>query len=182
MIELENVILRPFEPFDVEQLYSYRNDWEVIRLLGGFSAGYSRNMLDGWIERHQNRDDETLWCIADKLTDRCIGHVGLYRIDLRSRKADFGIIIGDKEWRGRGVGHAVTDRVLRFGFEELSLHKITLGVLDTNPRAIKLYEKIGFVREGKLRDEMFREGVYVDMILMSIIHQEWRQRQVRGEG
>lgn len=175
MIDLGAVVLRPFEPADVEHLYRFRNDWQVTQFLGGFSSGYSRRNLQEWVKFHRNRDDEVLWAIAVKKDDRCIGHVGLYKIDPRLRKAEFAILVGDPRWWGKGVGRSATVAMIDWGFTQLNLHKISLSVLDTNRRAIKLYQQLGFRHEGKLRDEQFRDRKYLDVVLMSLLEREWKQ-------
>jgi RimJ/RimL family protein N-acetyltransferase len=162
-----DVILRPIEEYDLPFIREFRNDPSVVSVLGGFSTGYSRQDIERWYQAHQNRSDEVLWTIALPEEDRCIGHVGLYQIDYRIGKADFGIVIGNGAHRGRGIGRQVTEAVVRFGFAELGLRKVTLSVLATNSRAIRLYESVGFEREGVLKDDQFRDGAFVDTILMA---------------
>jgi RimJ/RimL family protein N-acetyltransferase len=174
MINLGDVHLRPLESKDVEYLYHYRNDWDVIRHLGGFSAGYSRENLEDWIKHHSNRADEILWTIADAATDQCIGHVGLYQVDSRIRKGQFAIMIGDKALWGRGLGTRVTEAVVSWAFSQLNLHKVCLHVLTNNERAIRIYEALGFRTEGILRDEQFRDGQFLDLMLMAVFEDEWR--------
>jgi [ribosomal protein S5]-alanine N-acetyltransferase len=173
MIELELVILRPLEREDINQLYIFRNDYEITRQLGGFSSGFSHTALKEWLEFHRQRNDEILWAIATKTDNLCIGHVGLYQIDYRVRKAEFGILIGDKNKQGKGIGKSVSCAVLNYAFQQLNLHKVSLSVLATNERAIKLYQAIGFQKEGILRHDQFRDGQYVDSILMSCLESEW---------
>ena len=176
MIRLDNIVLRNLEPDDVVQLYRFRNDPEIANQLGGFSSGYARQDLVEWIERHRNAKSEVLWAIANAADNKCIGHVGLYDIDNRIGKAEFGIVIGDRDFQGKGVGSTVTSAVITYGFQELRLHKIALTVLSTNARAIHLYSRLGFSQDGTLRDDQFRSGVYVDSILMSILEHEWEAR------
>lgn len=180
MIDLGAVVLRPFEPHDVAHLYDFRNDWQVTQYLGGFSSGYSRRNLQDWIKFHRNRDDEVLWAIAEKKANRCIGHVGLYKIDPRLRKAEFAIIVGDPKWQGKGIGRSATVALIDWGFDQLNLHKISLSVLASNKRAIRLYETLGFRREGVLRDEQFRDRKWVDVVLMSLLEREWKSRNGGG--
>lgn len=169
IIDLCDVLLRKPETRDRETLYRMRNDaWNVARL-GGFSTGYALQDIDDWIEAHRTRHDEVLWVIAGADTDTCLGHVGLYRLDSRVRKAEFAILIGDPEWRGRGLGRKVTSAVVNYGFSQLNLHRIELSVLATNEAAVKLYEGIGFAVEGTQRDAQFRDGRYVDLLLMAIL-------------
>jgi RimJ/RimL family protein N-acetyltransferase len=172
-IHLDEVTLRRPEPKDVEFLYEYRNDWEVIQGLGGFSTGYAIKDILDWIEFHRNKRDEIIFTIAETEKDICLGHVGLYKIDHRARSAEFAIMLGNREWWGKGVGKQVTHAVIDYGFRHLNLHRVYLTVLKTNDRAISLYEKLGFKTEGILRDEQFREGRYVDVIVMGILENEW---------
>ena len=180
MIDLGPVVLRPFEPPDVAHLHRFRNDWQVTQYLTGFSSGYSRRNLEEWVKFHRNRDDEVLWAIAAKRSDRCIGHVGLYKIDLRVRKAEFAIIVGDSQWQGKGIGRKATEAMLDWGFRQLNLHKISLSVLASNKRAIKLYRNLGFRLEGTLRHEQFRDGKYVDVVLMSLLERERHPKREPG--
>lgn len=169
------VVLRRLELRDVEHLYRYRNDRSVVGQLGGHSSGYSHADLTDWVERHRAMHNEVLWAIATADDDRCIGHVGLYDIDHRIRKAEFGILLGDTSFHGRGVGKHVTATIITFGFEQLNLRRISLTVLDINKRAMALYKLLGFTVEGRLRDDDFRDGRYGDVIQMSILNDEWRR-------
>ncbi len=169
---LDQITLRCIEPKDAERLYHYRNDWQVTRLLGGFSTGYSVKDIHDWMEFHRARTDEIIWTIADKEGDVCLGHVGLYKIDHRIRNAEFAILIGDESWQGRGIGQQISHQVIEFGFQQLNLHRIQLSVLATNSRAIHLYEKLGFKQEGVLRDGEFRDGGYIDVLIMALLESE----------
>lgn len=173
---LDNVLLRRPEPKDSSQLYVFRNDWEVIQSLGGFSTGYSLRDVEEWIEFHRKSANEIIWVIADKNQDLCLGHVGLYNIDYRVRKADFAILIGDKSVWGKGLGKSASQAVLDYGFDQVNLHRIELQVLANNVRAIHLYKKLGFTQEGILRDAQFRNSRHIDVITMSILEHERNRR------
>jgi len=167
-IKLPDVLLRSLEKQDADRLYTYRNDPATTAMLGGFSAGYSRDDMRDWIEFHRATKNEVLWAIADLDDDSCIGHVGLYQVDHRIRKAEFAILIGDPDRRGTGIGKSVTSAVIEYGFAQLNLHRIELTVLAFNEPAIRLYEGLGFVKEGVQRDAQYRDGTYHDVILMAI--------------
>lgn len=173
MINLGSIVLRKFEVDDVECLYTFRNDREISSGLVGFSVGYSHEDLTQWINHHRNLEDEMLWAIADAKGGQCIGHVGLYQIDHRIRKAEFGIIIGDRAWQGKGVGRLVSRTTIEFGFSQLNLNKISLTVLASNKRARRLYASLGFVEEGTLRADEYRDGEYIDIVVMSVLVSEW---------
>jgi RimJ/RimL family protein N-acetyltransferase len=170
---LGDFLLRAPEPTDIDALYVYKNDTDVSLMLGGFSTGYSRRQIEEWLEYHRKREDEVLWAIADSKTDRCIGHVGLYKIDNRVGSAEFAILIGDKTKWDRGLGRACLEFALKYGFEELNLNRIELTVLATNMRAIGLYSSVGFREEGRLRQAQFKNGEYIDVIMMGLLRSEY---------
>lgn len=180
-IVLNRIILRRPEPSDVEALYEMKNDWENARLLGGFSNGYSREDLCDWIERHRNRVDEIIWIIANKKDNKCIGHVGLYNIDHRVRSAEFAILIGNRQYRSKGLGKEIARAVIEQGFKQLNLHRIELSVITSNNRAISFYKMMGFQAEGTLRHSQFRDGQYLDMTIMSILEGEWEVKNTFGK-
>jgi len=106
-------------------------------------------------------------------SSRLIGTTGLHRIDFKNRHAGFGIAIGDKQAWGKGYGTEATFLVARYGFETLNLNRIWLHVYDFNPAGMRCYEKVGYAREGVLRQDHFSEGRYADTIVMAILRQEW---------
>lgn len=101
--------------------------------------------------------------------DTPIGSVYLRDIDGKNRKAEYGIFIGEEDALGKGYGTAAAKLMLQYGFEQLSLHKIFLRVLADNARAIASYEKAGFVREAYLKDEVFLDEKFYDIVLMATI-------------
>lgn len=167
-----NCVLRPPEPHDATRLYQYKNDIEVASLLGGFHAGLSRTDVAEWIESHRRNKSDVIWAIADRDDDSCLGHVGLYQVDHRIRSAEFAIMIGARDRWGKGLGREVTSHVVEWGFSNLNLNRVSLSVLAGNDRAIRLYRSLGFVEEGRLRQAQYKNGAYVDVVLMSVLRSE----------
>ncbi|PYF98340.1 Protein N-acetyltransferase, RimJ/RimL family [Georgenia satyanarayanai] len=177
------VKLRRLEREDLEALHAYKNDPDARSLLVGFSTGYSRTDLVDWLEYHRTRNDEVLFAIASVNNDECLGHVGLYEIDYRTRKAQFGILIGAPGARNKGWGTAISRTMLDFGFGELNLNKITGQYLTSNVRVRHMNLKLGFEDEGVLRDEVFRGGRYHDIGIMSVLRRNWEPlAEHTGEG
>lgn len=174
MHEIAGYRLRKPERSDVDALYIIKNDPEIASMLTGFSTGYSKSDLEGWVEFHRSAKDEALFVIADA-NDRAIGHVGLYQIDHRVRSAAFGILIGDRSAWGKGLGRACTRFAIEYGFDELNLRRIQLEVLATNDRAVKLYRSLGFVEEGRLRQAQWKGGEYIDITLMALFVGEYNR-------
>jgi [ribosomal protein S5]-alanine N-acetyltransferase len=166
-------LLRRPEPADLELLHEYKNDPELAGMLGGFSLGYSMTDLREWMEFHRQRKDEVLWAIVAAESGICAGHLGLYQVDHRIRMAEFAILIGDRSAWGKGLGRACTSFALEYGFNELNLNRIHLSVLTTNERAIRMYRAVGFREEGVLRQAQFKNGRYVDVLLMSVLRKEY---------
>lgn len=167
------VTLRKPELTDITALYRQKNDEAVRSLLGGFSTGYSRKDIERWIQKRLEPGDDVVAVIARMPENECIGHVGLYQIDHRVRAAEFAIVIGEAAARGQGIGRLCTRYAVDYGFRELNLNRISLQVLATNDRAIGLYRSIGFQEEGRLRHGQYRNGQYVDVVLMSILRGEF---------
>ncbi len=168
-MQLESVNLRPLEDRDLAALQVYRNDPHILNSLGGYSPGMTRADLVAWLQYHRSRTDEAMWCIANREDDSCLGHVGLYQINTRVRKAELGIMIGDADFRGRGVGHEVCQAVIAHALGELNLRRIELSFLATNEAAQKLYTRLGFLQEGIQKEAEYRSGAFVDVVLMSLI-------------
>jgi len=105
-----------------------------------------------------------------------IGGAGFHCIDKRNRLAECGIMIGNRKYWDRGYGTDALLTLLRFGFESLNFNRIQLCVIAFNDRAIHVYEKIGFIREGTWREVHFYQGKYWDMHFYSILRREWEAR------
>ena len=111
--------------------------------------------------------------ISKKDDQKKIGTIGLSSIDPRNQKAEFGILIGELTERGKGFAEEASAALLNYAFSELNLHKIKLSVFSDNARAIKLYNKLGFRPEGILRQEIFKNAVFKDVMIMAILKEEW---------
>jgi len=166
--------LRKPEPKDVEALYALKNDREIGALLEGFSTGYTRADLTSWVDFHRSAKDEAFFVICDA-SDTAVGHVALYKINPRIGHAEFAILLGDKSTWGKGLGTACTRFMVEYGFDELNLRRVYLEVLETNPRAQHIYEKLGFVVEGRLRKHQFKDGKHLDVIVMGVLEDEYKR-------
>jgi RimJ/RimL family protein N-acetyltransferase len=116
--------------------------------------------------------------IALRESDKLIGGTGLHDLDWTNRHSGFGIFIGDKEEWGKGYGTQATQLVIDFAFARLNLHRVWLHVYEYNERGIRAYEKVGFQKEGILRQSRYFDGKYWDTIVMSILRPEWEARRV----
>jgi RimJ/RimL family protein N-acetyltransferase len=106
-----------------------------------------------------------------------VGNLGFFDVNWENRSAEIGIHIGEKEYWDKGFGTKAMRLILKYGFESLNLHRLYLRVFETNQRAIRSYQKAGFKTEGKMRQAHFMNGTYIDVLLMSILQQEWRNEK-----
>jgi [ribosomal protein S5]-alanine N-acetyltransferase len=103
-------------------------------------------------------------------------------IDDKNRHAMFGIFVGAAEARGKGYGTAATAMVVRYAFNTLNLNRVWLHVYEDNKPGIRVYEKVGFRKEGVLRQDNFRRGRYRDTIVMGILRADGRRSGTRRVG
>jgi diamine N-acetyltransferase len=109
-----------------------------------------------------------------------VGVVAFDDINWRDRDAELGIIIGDPEFWGQGYGTDALHTMLEVGFSWYNLHRVHLYAVHDNVRAVRIYEKCGFCHEGRLRDAIFINGQYQDLLLMSILENELKDVRPTG--
>ena len=110
-----------------------------------------------------------------------VGNIGLFGVHPKDRCATIGIALG-REHIGRGYGTDAMRVIVDYGFREMGLHRIQLGVAPFNPAGIRAYEKAGFVEEGRYRESVMHDGRWYDEVLMSILDHEWAARRTSETG
>lgn len=174
MYQGEKIRLREYRKEDTAQALAYINDVEVKRLLNpGIPFLNTYEDEEKWITSLSAKKDEYSFAIETLDTGAYIGGCGINSIDWKNSVAVIGIFIGDKDYWSKGYGTDAMEVLIRFVFEQMNLHKIKLHVYSFNPRAIRCYEKCGFVKEGVLRQEVFRDGQYHDEIVMGLLREEY---------
>lgn len=108
--------------------------------------------------------------------DRLIGFVVLHSFEWNNGTSWLSIGIGEPDYWGRGYGFEAIQLILRYGFMELNLHRVSLNFISYNERAEKAYAKAGFAHEGAEREACYRDGRYYDLVYMGILRTEWLQR------
>lgn len=177
MIPGERVVLRAIEDRDLERLRRWRNDPEMA--LWHCSAWpVSEEEQRCWHAGQAHRRDGKTFIV--EVDDKPIGYTVSMGLDERSRSIEIGIhLVTDV--RGKGYGKDAFLTQTRFCFEELNVHRVWLRVYAFNERAIGLYESMGFIREGQLRHSGFTRGKYEDIVLMSMLEDEFKERYGRRE-
>ena len=158
----------------------WMRDSEFVRLLDADPARlFSVDKNKEWYEKNlveEQKNDELFLLIRTLEEDRTIGLIGLDGIRWTHGDAWIGIGLGEREYWGKGYGTDAMRILLRYAFEELNLHRLSLSVFEYNPRAIRSYEKVGFIVEGSARQFLNRDGQRYDMIFMGILREEWERR------
>jgi RimJ/RimL family protein N-acetyltransferase len=172
----ERIYFRPLELDDEPTLRRWINDPEVWSTLLRCTPQNAVRERE-WIEKLYKEPADLAVGIVVADGDVFIGASGLHGIEPVHRSAVFGIMIGEVEYQNRGYGTEATRLMVRYGFEVLNLHRITLEVFANNPRGVKVYERSGFVLEGRERKRWFRHGQYVDGLRYAILHEDWERAQ-----
>lgn len=167
-IEGKDIYLRLMDREDTEDIIRWRNKESVCRKFI-YQKPFTREGHENWIETMINTGKAVQFIICGRGSGRPVGSVYLRDIDRTHNKAEYGIFIGEEDALGKGYGTQAALLMIKYAFEEEKLHKIKLRVLAENERAVRSYEKAGFVREAYLRDEVFLEGRYKDVIYMAVI-------------
>jgi len=119
-----------------------------------------------WFAKYQKDKNKQFFTICDGV--KPIGFMGLSNISKVNKNADLFIAIGEDDYRGKGIGKTSMKWIIDYGFKKLKLHKINLGVIEDNIPAVGLYKSLGFVVEGKMKDEVFYESKFHDFLSMAI--------------
>ena len=168
------VRLRAYEKSDADALFRWFSDEDVTRWLGPPNFP-SRAHQERFIESTSASSDEAKYFAIETLDGKLIGDCGLRFIDWKSRKAEFFITIGEKEFWGKGFGSDALRIIIRLAFDKMNLNRLWLSVLVDNPRAVRCYEKCGFVREGLLRQESYVDGKYRDVLMMALLREDYHR-------
>ena len=175
MIKGNKVILTKVERENIEQLRQWRNLPELRK--------YFRE------HRELNSDNQTRWFESKILNDPhqynfeirthdniLIGHCGLYYINWVCRTGEFGIYIGDNNYRSGGYGSDALRTLIKYGFEDLNLNRIWCEVYDNNA-ALEVYKHIGFIYEGKMRENYYNEGKYWDSHILGMLKSDYNEKK-----
>jgi RimJ/RimL family protein N-acetyltransferase len=176
MLRGEKVILRALEQQDLPRMWAFHNDVEFELVIGGDPwEPQSLARLQAQFEARSRDGEHDGMSFAIEGDGKCIGSCGLFHVDLTARTCELGIGIGDKEYWGRGYGRDAVRVLLEYAFRLRNMHKVWLRAVATNERAIRAYRACGFVEEGRLREQSWGDGQYVDDVYMGILRGEWEQ-------
>ncbi|HVP26602.1 MAG TPA: GNAT family protein [Candidatus Bathyarchaeia archaeon] len=175
MLRGRRVFLRPFGKDDVKYLRKWSEDAELRKLIGEVEP-MSRAEIEKFYEKLR-KDKERVWfVIVLKENNRVIGEAGLLRMFRLWRTTDMTIIIGEKDEWGKRYGTEAGHLLLDYAINRLGFHRVSIGVVGFNKRALRFWKRFGFKKEGVERDGYYCDGEYSDFVMMSILEDEYREK------
>ncbi len=175
----ERIYLSPRTIEDIDKYTEWMNDFETTDYTGRSNSIMSKEAEKSYLEEHIN--DEATFAIIEMKEDKLIGTVDLHQIDHTKRIATLGIMIGDKNYRGKGYGTEAVRLILDYGFNYLNLNNIKLDLMEFNERALLCYKKCGFKEYGRRRKCNFINGKYYDTIEMDILAEEFKESYIQNK-
>lgn len=176
VLETPHLVLREFGSGDWQAVHEYASDPEVVRymLWGPNTEKQSRNFVRKAIS-YQEEDPRRKFelAVVHSHEDRLIGGCGIRVTNPEAREGDIGFILDRRFW-GRGYGTEAAERLLRFGFGELGLHRIYATCDPRNVASARVLEKIGMQREGYIREHLLVRGEWRDSLVYAILEAEWK--------
>lgn len=172
----ERLYLRLLEESDVgEEYLGWLNDYEVTRYLEAGKFPSTPEDVRKYVEHYRNSKTDLIFAILDRETNQHIGNVSLNRINFIHRTADTGLLIGQKDFWGKGYAFEAWSLLIEYAFQRLGLRKIVAGAVADNIASIVTLEKLGFKVEGTLRREFFVDGEYYDSVRLGLFRDEFHK-------
>jgi RimJ/RimL family protein N-acetyltransferase len=178
MLKGKRIRLAPLERKHIDLFLKWFNDPEITQYLTMYKP-MTRDMEEDWFNGLKHRQDSVFLSIHiydEEKSDKVIGNCAIHVINNKNRTCSCGITIGEKEYQNKGYGTETMELLIEYGFNTLNMNRIELSVYNFNSRALKTYQKVGFIEEGRKRQARYHNGKYYDEIIMAILRQDWEKR------
>lgn len=175
------IALCPLIQSDIPFLHRSISDLRVAKTTSAAQKIFTLEDERRWFKSvsGKNKKNKVLAIIVKK-TGKLIGTIGLHNINTVHRRASLGIIIGDKQFWGRGLGREAVAVFIDFAFNVLNLHSVRLNVYSFNLRGIRSYKAVGFKEAGRLREAHFWGGKFYDIIKMDVLDKEFNNSRIKN--
>lgn len=174
ILESDNFYLRNISLDDCNENYlSWMNDSEINKYLESRFTTHTIDSLKNFVTSMNNSDNNIMFAIIDKEFDKHIGNIKLGNIHPIHRYADIGLIIGEKNYWGRGIATNAISLISKYAFEELNLRKIFAGVYENNIGSIRAFEKCGFEKAYIKSNTYFFDGKYIDALVFELYNKNF---------
>lgn len=165
--------IRPLLMSDLDNIMTWVNNPEVVINFQNFDMHITREAEKAFLEKALANKDDRMYAVESE-SEEYLGNAGIHGISSKNKLGRLALIIGNRDYQGRGYGQSALKELLKYAFEENGLNKVWLIVLKENEKGIHIYNKTGFNVEGILREEYAdREGKFHDMIRMSMLRKEY---------
>lgn len=180
-LESGNIYFVPVDEEIDDRYLAWVNDRETIEHLETGKFPKTRTALTEYVKSVNESPDHAFFGVMTKNPVRYIGNVKLGPIDWINRTAEYGLMIGDKNARGKGYGVEIAGLTMHYAFMVLNLNKVTAGASVDNIASVKMHEKAGFKVEGKLKEQVFHNGSYRDTVRMGITKNQYLELYQDGK-
>jgi UDP-4-amino-4,6-dideoxy-N-acetyl-beta-L-altrosamine N-acetyltransferase len=165
-------LLRPLGPNELEMVRNWRNSPAVAQYM--YTAEpITAEQQQAWYARVSQDPSVQYWLIYYQ--DRPVGVANLYAISQQNRSCYWAFYLGEENLHGSGIGAKVELAVLEYVFEELKLNKLACEVFVTNEKVVAMHEKFGFRREAYLRQHIYKDKAFQDVVGLAMLRREWQQ-------
>ena len=172
MLRNDVVTLKPISLNDTELILGLRNDLEIADQFFSDAPLYDFEH-NNWMKTRNSNDLDFI--IIENQTQKKAGRIYITHIDYRHQKGAYGIVL-HPNFRGKNIAYEASLLLLDYVFRILPINKIYLEVFESNLKAIKLYKKIGFIKEGLFLEEYFKNGTFQNVCRMYLSRKAWKER------
>lgn len=173
-IQREGFYLRGLREEDLSgRWFQWFNDPETTRFQNKGYLPNTPHAQRAYFERIRSSKEDIVFAIVDEASDRHVGNVGLHAIDWIHRSAVLGIVIGEREFLGRGWGRQAWAAITRYAFETINLNKVCASVFEGNERSLKCALAAGYEIEGTQKKQIYKNGDYRDLVWLGITRDQW---------
>lgn len=180
----EKCFLRPIENGEINRVAAFIVKWnnDELATYYMFTGQKPKNtrQVEQMLKLEINSASAAVFLICDKISKKPIGYGGLFELHQTAHKAEFRILIGEKNFWGKGYGTEVTELLTYYGFDRLNLNRIYLGFTAQNKGAGRAYEKAGYLYEGTLKEDIYRNSAYYDTMRMAITRKEYYKKYYKN--
>ncbi len=170
----KRIFLRHLEISDCQRVYQWHNDPELYSTLINPFHPVSLQTVEDWIKRKSQYSDKEInfaICLAD--TSEHIGNLYMRDIDFVNRNCSVGAFIASPKNRGKGYVQEALDQLVEYAYETLGLKRVYMHTFADNERAVKLLRKCGFTIEGKMRQHVFKNGRFKDVLILGMCESDY---------
>jgi RimJ/RimL family protein N-acetyltransferase len=175
-VEGDKIILRRLTANDITAEYlAWLNDEDVTRGLETVARPYTQEMLEQYIHDVLANENTYMFMVLDKTSGKTIGTAKVHNISKKNGTCNLGLMLGDKNYWGKGYGQDAYNTAIDFAFKTLGIRRIWEMANANNVASLSMCKKAGFQIEGQLKEHTLSEGKYIDKIVLGLFARDWKK-------